>query len=243
MQHMATVEVTGTLTGHLLPGTLFVLWALVWMGQAVIGRETSPSDVPLETGLVVPVLKVILALVGVWAEIPGQGWPPGRGWPPDAILTNWQHVTMYGVFGLTGVVDLLSARGALPYRVTHAAYAAAHANAGFLFLGHGSHGGVPGVVHSLLVLAFAGAALTALLEIARPSPGVSWARRGALLAVGSWFIAAGWILYLSGWDPADAVREGWSYMVFSWTMVVAGAVTIGAWMLARREASRGRRGE
>lgn len=236
--HAGAVEVTGTLAGHLLPGSLFIVWALVSMVEAVLRRDPSRADRPLESGLAMPVLKVVLPVVGMWAEIPGQGWPPGRGWPADAILMNWQHVTMYGVFALSGVVDLLARRGALSARSTLAAYAAAHANAGFLFWAHGSHGGVPGVVHSLLVLAFAGAAGTALIELARPSRGAAWARRGGLLAVGSWFVVVGWILYLSAWDLGDPVREGWSYTMFSWTMAATAAVTIALRMAAGRS-SRG----
>jgi hypothetical protein len=234
--HAGAVEVTGTLAGHLLPGTLFIVWALVWMSQAVVRRDPDRGDQPLESGLAMPVLKIVLPVVGMWAEIPGQGWPPGRGWPADAILMNWQHVTMYGVFALSGMVDLLARRGALSAQATLATYAAAHANAGFLFWAHGAHGGVPGVVHSLLVLAFAGAAGTALVELARPSRGTAWARRGALLAVGAWFIVVGWILYVSAWDLGDRVREGWSYMLFSWTVAAVAAVTIAFRVIAGRRA-------
>ena len=65
-----------------------------------------------------------------------------------------------------------------------------------------------------------------------------WARRGGLLAVGSWFVVVGWILYLSAWDPGDPVREGWSYTMFSWTMAATAAVTI-AFRLAGGRSSRG----
>jgi hypothetical protein len=135
---------------------------------------------------------------------------------------------MYVAFALAGAVDLLARSGALSHRATYVAHAAALANAAFLFWGHGAHGGVPGVVHGLLVLALAGASMTALVELARPSNAAAWARRGALLAVGAWFGAAGWILYASGWDLGDPVREGWSYMIFSWTVGLAAAVTLGA---------------
>ena len=234
--HVAT-EVMGTFAGHILPGALLVAWALVWMAQAIRGSSSSTSTRTLESSGAVAVLKIALPLAGMFAEIPGQGWPPGRGWPPDAILMNWQHVTMYGVFALSGVVDVLARRGALSPQATFAAYAAAQANAGFLFAAHGGHGGVEGLVHLLLVLVFAGAAATALLEAWRPTEGLAWARRGALLAVGAWFLVIAWILYRSGWDMADPVREGWVSMIFAWTMAGAAAVTV----LARLAAGRGGR--
>ncbi len=50
--------------------------------------------------------------------------------------------------------------------------------------------------------------------------------------LGSWFIVAGWILYRSGWDLGAQFREGWSYMVFSWTAVTVTVVTVCARVLS-----------
>lgn len=214
-------QASGTLGGHALPGAMFILWALIWMAQTARARSDATARRTLETSLYVPVLKIALPLVGAWIEI------PGRGWYPMDVMMGWHHVNMYAVFSLSGVIDLLARRGRLGTGAGHFAYAAASLNAGFLFLVHGEHGGVAGAVHALLAGLFATAALAALVEWWRPSPGGTWTRIGALLAVGSWFMTGGWILYLSGWDLADPIREGWAYLVFSWMLVVVAVLTLG----------------
>lgn len=217
MQHH--VVVTGTFAGHVLPGSLFVLWALLWLAEAA--RLPAPEgDAALERSSLLPTLKVVLPLVGVWLEMPNRGW-----FPEDAMMA-WQHIAMYLAFVLSGIVDLLVARGRLSFRAGYAAYAAALLNAGLLFWGHGRHGGVPGVAHSLLSIAFFAAAFFPLVELVRPSWGASWFRFGSLLALGSWFLVIAWILYRSGWDMADPVREGWTYLLFSGTAMAAGVVTL-----------------
>lgn len=222
-----TEAVAGTFWGHALPGSLFILWALYWVGQAVVrGEGTSPGRA-LESGSVLPVVKVVLTAVGVWIEIPGEGW-----YPQD-VMMNWQHVTMYSVFGLSGIVDLLARRGLVSAQATYVAYAAAMANAGFLFWGHSSHGGVEGIIHAVLALVFFGVAVLAVVEILRPSDGMAWGRIGAQLLLGAWFIVGGWIIYRSGWNLADPVREGWTYTIFSWTAAAASIATLVALFTAR----------
>lgn len=226
---MTHVEaVAGTFGGHALPGSLFILWALYWIGQAIARGGEAPGQQTLETGLVLPVTKLVLATVGIWIEIPGQGW-----YPQD-VMMNWQHVTMYSVFGLSGGVDLLARRGLLSWQATYVAYAGAMANAGFLFWGHSSHGGVEGLIHAVLALVFFAVAALALFEALHPGEGVRWGRIAVQLVLGSWFIVGAWIIYISGWDLADPVREGWTYMAFSWTATVVSVGTLGALFAAKR---------
>ena len=139
---------------------------------------------------------------------------------------NWQHVTMYSVFGLSGVVEFMARAGRVSTQATFVAYAAAMANAGFLFWGHSSHGGVEGTIHSLLALVFFSTAALALVETVRPSGGLVWGRIGAQLLLGAWFVVGAWIIFRSGWDLADPVRLGWTYTAFSWTAASAAVVTL-----------------
>jgi hypothetical protein len=230
--HSAAAELSSTFEGHVLPGAMFLIWAVYWIGQAFTQSRGGGGNRSIETGLFLPVAKIVLPLIGVWVEIPGQGWYPGD------VMMSWQHVTMYSAFALTGVVDLMARRGVVSARATYLAFAAAHANAGFLFMGHTAHGGVEGLVHALLAWAFFVVAGLAVLEIALPAAGLKWMRIGAQLVVGSWFIVAGWILYRSGWDLAAPYREGWSSMAFSWLVIGVSVLTVAAGVLAGRSTRR-----
>ena len=217
---MHAIEVTGTFAGHVLPGTLFVAWALFWIAEALLAPR-AVGESPLERSAVLPLLKIVLPLVAVWFELPDSGW-----FPADAMM-GWQHIAMYVGFSLSGIVDLLVRRGSLSPPAGYAAYAAALLNAGLLFWAHGGHDGVPGVAHTLLALLFVAAATFPLVELSRPGLGLEWVRRGTLLALGSWFIVIAWVLYRSEWDMADPVREGWTYVLFSWNAIsVAILVTV-----------------
>jgi len=222
MDMMQMEAAAGTFYGHGIPGSLFIVWALYWAAHAMGRPARAGGSRTLESNAVVPGLKIVLAPVGMWFEIPGEGW-----YPQD-VMMSWEHVTMYFVFGLSGGVDLLARRGLVSGGATYVAYAAAMLNAGFLFWGHSTHGGVEGLVHVLLALVFFTVTLIAIAEAVWHSGGLWWGRLGAQLALGSWFFVGAWILYRSGWDFADPVRLGWTYMMFSWTAIGAALVTLGA---------------
>jgi len=217
---MDAMELSSTFEGHVLPGSMFLIWAVYWIAQRFVRHPGPRRDGLLESGIFLPVAKIVLPLVGVWVEIPGHGWYPGD------VMMSWQHVTMYSVFCLSGVVDLMALRGVLAPSSTYAAFAAAQANAGFLFWAHTAHGGVEGLVHTHLSMVFFTVAAVAVIEALRPSPTMAWARIGTQLMLGTWFIVAGWILYRSGWDLTAQFREGWSYMVFSWAAVTIATLTV-----------------
>lgn len=228
MTAITAADLHSTFEGHVLPGTMFILWALIWIAQRLRGgAEQTPA---LESGLVLPVLKVVLPLLGVWVEIPGEGWGP------TSTLMSFQHVTMYSAFAFTGVVDLLAHRGLLPRASTYLAFAMAQTNAGYLFWGHAIHEGVDGIVHRILAMVFFGVAGLAVVEVIRPAAGLAWLRIGAQLVLGTWFILGAWILYLSGWDLSASYNVGRSSMYFSWMVMGLAAVTISASILAGRRA-------
>jgi len=225
MHHMEAAS--GTFWGHGFPGTLFIVWALYWIGQAIARGGAPPPERTLESGSVFSALKIVLAAAGVFIEIPGEGW-----YPQD-VMMSWQHVAMYTVFGLTGVVDLLARRGLLSAQSTHAAYAGAMANAGLLFWGHSTHGGVEGTIHAILAVTFFAVSALAMLEIVRPSEGLRWGRIGMQIALGGWFLAGAWIIYRSGWNLSDSVSQGWAYTAFSLTATGAAVFTLAALLAAR----------
>ncbi len=228
MMAMTAADLHSTFEGHVLPGTMFILWALLWIGQNFRAGAFEARDRALESSLVIPVLKVILPLIGVWVEIPGEGWGP------TTTLMSLQHVTMYSAFALTGVVDLLAYRGLLPRAATFVAYAAAQTNAGYLFWGHAIHDGVDGIVHRILAVVFFTVAGLGILDVFRPAAGVAWLRIGAQLVLGSWFILGAWILYLSGWDLGASYNVGRSSMYFSQMVMVIASVVMAAKIAADR---------
>jgi hypothetical protein len=228
MMAVTAADLHSTFEGHVLPGSMFILWALIWIGQSFRSGALAASERTLETSLLVPVLKVILPLVGVWVELPGEGWGP------TTTLMSLQHVTMYSAFALTGAVDLLAHRGLLPRGATFLAYGAAQANAGWLFWGHAIHAGVDGSVHRTLASVFFVVAGLAVLEGVRATAGLAWLRIGAQLVLGSWFILGGWILYLSGWDLSASFNVGRTSMYFSWMVMGIASAVIAARILADR---------
>jgi hypothetical protein len=228
MMAVTAADLHSTFEGHVLPGSMFILWALVWIGQNFRAGALDARDRALESSLLVPVLKIVLPLIGVWVEIPGEGWGP------TTTLMSLQHVTMYSAFALTGVVDLLAHRGLLARAATFVAYAAAQTNAGWLFWGHAIHEGVDGIVHRILAAAFFVVAALAVMEVFRPTAGLAWLRIGCQLVQGSWFILGAWILYLSGWDLSASYNVGRSSMYFSWMVMAIAAAVITARILADR---------
>jgi hypothetical protein len=223
----AATDLHSTFEGHVLPGSMFILWALIWLAQR-LSRSDAGGGATLESSALLPTLKVVLPLIGVWVEIPGERWGP------TATLMSLQHVTMYSAFALTGVVDLLAYKKLLPGATTYVAFAAAQINAGFLFWTHAIHGGVDTAVHRILASAFFVVAAIAILEARRPAVGLGWARIGAQLVLGGWFILGAWVLYLSGWELDNPVNEGRSSMIFSWLVMTASVIVVSAWVFAAR---------
>lgn len=228
MMAVTAADLHSTFEGHVLPGSMFILWALVWIGQNFRAGALDSPNRALESSLFVPVLKVVLPLIGVWVEIPGEGWGP------TTTLMSLQHVTMYSAFALSGAVDLLAYRVLISRSATFVAYAAAQANAGWLFWGHAIHEGVDGSVHRTLASVFFVVAALGALEVFRPTAGLAWIRMGAQLVLGGWFILGAWILYLSGWDLSASFNVGRTAMYFSWMVMGIAAAVITLRILADR---------
>ena len=216
------VEATGNLAGHFGPGLAYVAWAWTWL--AALRREPGPvgAVVPIERGRVVPWMKVAALAVGAATEMPPSTW--------SAMSTAmaWNHIAMYLPVAFSGAVDLLARRGRVSAGATHGAYALAFILAGLVLLGHGNPGGVEGTSHLLLSATYGACALAALAELAWPGPRARWLRAGAQLALGFWWIAIGWALYLSGWDLGDPSRVLWLFTMYAAAVTLAAVVIVAA---------------
>ncbi|XP_025769970.1 transmembrane epididymal protein 1A-like [Puma concolor] len=118
----------GTLEGHLLPGICLLIFSLHYSvmvslallrGQRFLKPPLTPKEkrghrwwqlVPVEG-----MMKVAISLTGIITEF---FYPPGVNrmmmvdWEdprrPFLFYDNWYHVTMYGFFTLSGIVDIVS---------------------------------------------------------------------------------------------------------------------------------------
>jgi hypothetical protein len=220
-----TDQLWGTFGGHVLPGSLFLLWGAVWMWELWRDRGSRPADAPLERSLVVTGLKIGLPLLGLVLE-----WPEPT-WDPHNIVMNYQHAAMYAFFSLGGVVDLAHRFGRVPRGATYLAFAAAAVNAGGLFLVHDADGGLSRTVHVILGGIFMAGGLAAVGEWLRPRRELHWLRVGTMLMLGGWFCAIAWLLYRSGYGITDPVAQMRAHLLFS-TL----ALSVGILLLALRVA-------
>ncbi|XP_049730796.1 transmembrane epididymal protein 1A-like [Elephas maximus indicus] len=118
----------GTLLGHLMPGMFFLFYSLYYsvLVSLALLREQRFLKLPLPPRekrrqrwwQLVPlegVVKVVITTTGIVAEF---FYPPGVNrlmmvdWEdpqrPFLFKDNWQHITMYGFFLFSGVVDIVS---------------------------------------------------------------------------------------------------------------------------------------
>jgi hypothetical protein len=210
---------SGTFIGHLTPGIAFTIWGLWWLWELVGSGRPRESGEPVEPSFFPTALKLLAVAVALPLELPNAGWRP-MDW-----VMGWHHITGYIGFGLSGMVDLAARRGLLSARATYIALAAAAVNGAILFYGHGNAPGVEGTAHNLLMLMFFAVAVFCLLEIAAPSWRFEWFRIGSMIGLGAWLSITAWILFQSGWDMHDHVREGHVWLRFSWMVMVVATLT------------------
>lgn len=154
----------GSLQGHLLPGSMFIVVSVWWfIGETLQtghgnyydrsrgrfrGSKVSVQPVwyscpgarlfmlPVE-----PIVKVVFAVLGVLAELPVSRAATLYDENGELIaqhLDNYTHSVMYGFFGLSGVVDLVMWYGLfpLPPKFDYLVLSLAFWFEGFLFFFH-----------------------------------------------------------------------------------------------------------
>uniref|UniRef100_A0A0B6ZZ84 Transmembrane protein 45B n=1 Tax=Arion vulgaris TaxID=1028688 RepID=A0A0B6ZZ84_9EUPU len=222
----------GDLKGHLLPGSLFLLYGIWWCigalrrylmcrkaGTRYISTATFPfpcSCGKLGTWPIEGIAKIALPAFGMIAEIAFNLPHPNMG-----IV---QHATMYFFFLLSGIVDLIMYLGVpLPPGTDYVSIALAFTVEGLLFANHLSERPVVDVqIHLLLVYVVFVTVFVVLLEARfQRSAMLTLARSYLLMLQGSWFWGVGIILYGHGknstvWKLDSHMDAMQATIYFSW---------------------------
>lgn len=237
----------GSFLGHALPGTFFIFFAFWWMINMywryfnTRRRNTQFSssatfscscccgklkDWPTEA-----YLKIFCILIGCIVEISAALF----GHDENGYENNAQHATMFFMFGLTGVVDiLLHYKAPIPPETDYVSIAIAVASEGLLFKFH-LHGrkDLDVLVHTLLVYALVASTASVLIEMKyRHNIMAALSRPYFTLAQGTWFWQAGWILYPPfpwsfQWDQEDHGQIMIATTIFIWHLAVAFLIMLG----------------
>lgn len=217
---------SGTFIGHFGPGLVFLALGLWWITEMIL-KGSKNENQPIERSVILPYLKITALFVGGYFEIPNNGW-----FPMDWVM-GWHHTTVYIAFALSGIVDLLNRKEILTRQATYFAFSGACLIGSLLFFGHGIGPGVEGICHTIVMLLFFMIGFFTVLEAIKPSWGFEWFRFGAIISLGVWFCITAILLYLSGWDLYDHVREAQVWLLFSWMILAVTTFTTITSMVAK----------
>ncbi len=213
----------GTLFGHLLPGTLFTLWGLIWF------RSAAPTTSPFG-GTLLPRLALVIALPYAVGELWWASWIM-----TDSSVSNYQHATMYLGFALTAAAQLLANRGLVSHRLTSLTLGGAFGVTAGLLFAHGSHSPVSGAVHTLLSIVLLGCAAVSIAEGINPTRALAIARCWLTITAGTWLLQTAWVIYLSGYDmhsPGVVMRI---HLFFMWHLMAVAIVMTAIHVRAHRQ--------
>ena len=210
----------GTLIGHILPGSVFIIFSLWWIvsifqryfrskfdpnfakykNTATFSSQRLPN-IPAEA-----YLKLLAAVAGIIVEtVTGFEWVDGS-WQFANLIPNGHHIMMYSFFGLNAVADLMTFYKVpyLPKDIEYVSASIAAAAQGYLFVNH-LHGRDPldVKVHSCLVIVIIFCAISTLAEMVGNRDDVRYGlfRSSCYLWQGTWFLQVGTILYPHGIFP------------------------------------------
>lgn len=229
----------GSFAGHALPGSFFIVFGLWWtisplhryftcMRRKVPFKST--PTYPMSCGrfnltLIEPVLKITVVIIGLFGEI-YTGY--NRKEKKFTLPGNAQHSTMFFVFGISGVVDILvHFKAPMPKDLDYAIMLLALGVEGLLFHFHLHDRSVLDVrLHTLLIYAIVFNILGVLLEMKyRHNLLAALCRSYCFIVQGTWFWHVGFILYsplpnAQPWKPHDHFELMMVTMYFTWHYVV-----------------------
>lgn len=225
--------------GHALPGSFFLVFGLWWsikyplryLNQKMKGNCRS-NQCYQRLELVEGIVKAVFVLVGILAE---QFVPDGphlhlynreeKSW---VKLMNWQHSTMYLFYGISGVMDILVySRLKVPQGLDRIVLCLALFIEGLLFYFHvHNRPELDQHIHSLLLIAVFGGAITIFIEVfLRDHIVLELFRTSLTILQGTWFWQIGFVLYSPWggpeWNQTEHENIMFITMCFCWHYAAA----------------------
>lgn len=248
----AHTETMGTLVGHLMAGMFFLFFSLYYSvlvslallrGQRFLIPPLPPREkrghrwwqrVPKDG-----VMKVVFPLLGI---LPEFFYPPGVNrltmvdWEdprrPFVFKDNWQHVTMYAFFLLSGVVDIVSqaCQARQNVKLERAAEALAFYMLALLMAMHGENKSTLEIrVHVLLVVPAFLVGLVLTIEVWVPDQPSLWVLKTWMgLVLSNWMLQLCVLMYAppSGQPWRGENPEDLSFLIifFCWHLPLGAAL-------------------
>ncbi|XP_010854009.1 PREDICTED: transmembrane epididymal protein 1-like [Bison bison bison] len=245
----------GTLGGHLIAGLLFLIVVLYYSvlvslallrGQRFLKSPLPPRDKRghrwWQLVSVEAVVKVVFSLIVILPEL---FYPPGTNrmvmvdWEdpkrPFVFQDTWQHITMYGFFLFSGVVDIVSqvCQARQNMKLERAAEALAFCVLVLLLINHiENKSTLESRVHALFMLPVFLVGLVLIIEVWVPYQPSLWVLKAWMgLVLSNWLLHLSVLMYAppSGqpWSRDDPVELAFVTTFFCWHLGL-GAVLLAA---------------
>ncbi|XP_055977535.1 transmembrane epididymal protein 1A-like [Sorex fumeus] len=242
----------GSFAGHLLPGMIFLIFSLYYSvllsfallrGQRFLKAPLPPKEkrghrcwqvVPVEG-----VVKVVVTMTGILPEffyplgvnrMKVVDWEDPRR--PFLFKDNWHHVTMYGFFLVSGVVDIVSqsCQARQNIKLERAAESLAFFVVALLMASHlGNKSALEVRVHILFIVPTLLVSLALFVEIWVPDhPGVWVVKVWMGLVLSNWMLQLGVLMYVpptgQPWRSENPMDMAFVILFFCWHLGLAAAL-------------------
>ena len=176
-------------------------------------------------------VKILFTAIGCFVEIGAAVFL----FDENGYENNAQHATMFFMFGLSGIVDILQHyKAPVPPNMDYISLALATTSEGLLFAFH-THGrkDLDILVHTLLVYVLIANTAAILIEMKyRHSIMAALSRPYFILLQGTWFWQTGWILYPPfpwsfEWDQENHGQMMVATTIFIWHLAVDFLIMLG----------------